>query len=77
MAEHKKIPNIKNILYNFGSNHSLIENLRSKEIIGDPMELKVFEFGDFKFDYTQNKNADLMFSFKNQHGISGDVLKVF
>ena len=39
------------------------------------MELKVFEFGDFKFDYSQQKNSDLMFSFKNHHQIQGDVFK--
>jgi len=31
------------------------------------MELKVFEFGDFQFDYSQKKNNDILFSFKNHH----------
>jgi len=41
------------------------------------MELKVFEFGDFYFDYSQKKNTDILFSFKNHHKVEGDVYKVF
>ena len=36
------------------TNHSIIQIEDTGELVGDQMEIKLFEFGEFELDFSQN-----------------------
>lgn len=62
------------VLNNMAANHSIIKIEASGELVGDPMEIKAFQFG--KFDLNQQlPDPDAIFGFESARGHSGVVVK--
>ena len=45
------------------TNHSLSVIEESGEIVGDPMEVKLFEFGEFQVSNENHHHESILFSF--------------
>ena len=46
----RKNPYIKHSLTNMATNHTIVNIESTGENVGDPMEIKLFEFGQFRFN---------------------------
>ena len=64
------------ILSNMACNHSLIVVEESGQLIGDPMEVKLFEFGQFTLNQS-HPDPEVISAFDSQRGHSGLVLRRF
>jgi len=58
------------------ANHSLIMIEATGELVGDPMEVKIFEFGEFRLNQS-NADPNVIFGFESQRGQSGQVFRRF
>lgn len=58
------------------TNHSIVQIEKTGELIGDPMEIKLFQFGEFEMDFSQN-NPDIVFSFSSQRNHKGIIYRRF
>lgn len=56
------------------SNHSIIKIEETEELVGDPMEIKLFEFGNFKLNQS-NSDPEIIFSFESNRNHRGDVYR--
>lgn len=67
------------------SNHTIINVLSTGENVGDPMQIKLFEFGGYEFeDYVPHSDNDIhvskehqniLFGFDNKRGHKGFAVK--
>ena len=64
------------ILNNMACNHSLIAVEETGELVGDPMEVKLFEFGQFTLNQS-HPDPEVISAFDSQRGHSGVVLRRF
>ena len=64
------------ILTNIAANHSIIKIEDTNELIGDPMEVKMFNFGKFVLNQSI-PDPDVIFGFESERGHSGHVLRRF
>lgn len=81
MAQYmiEQIPNIPYYLpalINMAANHSIIKIEATGKLIGDPMEIKTFKFSGFRLNKT-SAEQDAIFSFENDWGHSGSVVRRF
>lgn len=58
-------------------NHTIVNVEQTGENVGDPMEIKLFEFGEFKFSNEQSDRADIIMAFDSHRGHKGFVYKRF
>ena len=56
------------------SNHSIIKIEATNELIGDPMEIKLFNFGKFTLNQSP-ADPDAIFSFESARGHQGTVYR--
>ena len=61
-------------LNNMASNHSIVKIEATGELIGDPMEIKAFQFGQFKLNQTIS-DQESIFSFESDRGHNGTVYR--
>lgn len=71
-----QVEHYRNILANMAANHSIIMIQATGELIGDPMEIKVFEFGKFSLNESLT-DPNVIFGFESQRGQSGLVFRRF
>jgi hypothetical protein len=62
IENNKTKPYYLPILNNMASNHSIIKIEETGELIGDPMEVKLFQFGKYTLNQT-NLEQEAIFSF--------------
>lgn len=67
---------LTDILTNMASNNSIIKIEATSELIGDPMEVKAFEFGRFHLNQSHS-DPEVIFGFESERGHSGVVLRRF
>lgn len=58
------------------SNHSIIRLEDTGELIGDPMEIKLLEFGEFTLNQS-NSDPQVIFSFESKRDQTGEVYRRF
>jgi hypothetical protein len=58
------------------SNHSIIKIEATKQLIGDPMEVKLFEFGRFNLNQS-HEDPEVIFSFESDRGHNGQIYRRF
>ena len=58
------------------TNHSIIQIESTGELVGDPMEIKLFQFGEFELDFSQS-NPDVVFSFSSKRNHKGVIYRRF
>lgn len=58
------------------SNHSIIRIEETGELVGDPMEIKLFEFGQFTLNQS-NTDPEVIFSFESARKQGGKVYRRF
>jgi hypothetical protein len=61
---------------NIAANHSIIKIEATNELIGDPMEIKAFQFGQYFLDHSLT-DSEVIFSFDSKRGHKGNVLRRF
>ena len=54
------------------ANHSIVRIESTGEMIGDPMEIKLFDFGEF-FLNQSHSDPEVIFSFESDRGQRGEV----
>lgn len=69
-------PFINTILTNMAANNSIIKIEATNELIGDPMEVKMFEFGRFHLNQSHS-DPNVIFGFESQRGHQGIVYRRF
>lgn len=75
MIDHiNKKPYYLPILNNMATNHSIIKIEHTNELIGDPMEVKTFNFGRFSLNQS-HEDPDAIFSFESDRGHNGTVYR--
>jgi cation-transporting ATPase 13A3/4/5 len=84
LSKNKALPEIINLnkginsaLNNMAMNHTIVNVEETKENVGDPMEIKLFEFGNFYFSGENNDKAEVIMSFDSERGHKGAVFKRF
>ena len=75
-AELSKKPYLLDILNNMASNHSIIKVESTEELVGDPMEIKLFEFGKFSLNQS-NSDPEVIFSYESDRKQEGVVVRRF
>lgn len=58
------------------ANHSIIKIEATEELIGDPMEVKVFQFGRYSLNQSHT-DPEVIFGFESRRGHSGIVYRRF
>lgn len=58
------------------SNNSIIKIETTSELIGDPMEIKLFDFGGFELNQSHN-DPNVIFGFESGRGHNGLVYRRF
>ena len=58
------------------SNNSIIKIEATNELIGDPMEIKTFEFGRFQLNQSHT-DPRVIFGFESDRGHSGIIFRRF
>lgn len=58
-------------------NHTIVSLEETGEHVGDPMEIKLFEFGEFSFSNEQSDNSEIIMAFDSKRGHKGFVYKRF
>jgi len=58
------------------SNHSIIRIEATGEMIGDPMEIKLFEFGEFTLNQSL-ADPEVIFAYESTRGQRGEVFRRF
>lgn len=74
--ELKAKPYLYEIFNNMASNHSIIRIEETGELVGDPMEIKLFEFGQFTLNQS-NTDPEVIFSFESARKQGGKVYRRF
>jgi cation-transporting ATPase 13A2 len=64
-------------LNNMAMNHTIVSLEETGEHVGDPMEIKLFEFGEFQFSNEQSDNSDIIMAFESERGHKGFVYRRF
>lgn len=72
----EKTPFLNTILTNMASNNSIIKIEATDELIGDPMEVKAFQFGRFHLNQSHS-DPNVIFGFESERGHSGLVFRRF
>ena len=62
---------------NMAVNHSITSIRETGEIVGDPMEIKLFEFGEYEITHDHEHDPEVIFEFGSKRGHHGVVLKRF
>lgn len=58
-------------------NHTIVNVEQTGENVGDPMEIKLFEFGQFKFSNENSDSSEIIMAFNSDRGHKGFVYKRF
>lgn len=58
------------------SNNSIIKIEATDELIGDPMEIKAFEFGRYRLNQSHS-DPDVIFGFESERGHNGVIYRRF
>ena len=58
-------------------NHSITSIRETGEIVGDPMQIKLFEFGEFEVSHNYDHDQDVIFQFDSKRGHQGLAYKRF
>ncbi len=58
-------------------NHSITSIRETGQIVGDPMEIKLFEFGEFEIGHNHDDDHEIIFQFDSKRGHQGLVYKRF
>lgn len=75
MIDNTKIkPYYLPALNNMAANHSIIKIEATGELIGDPMEIKAFQFGQFRLNQAP-ADQDAIFSFESGRRHNGSVIR--
>jgi hypothetical protein len=75
MIEHiNRKPYYLPLLNNMAANHSIIKIETTGELIGDPMEVKTFNFGEFDLNQS-HEDPEAIFSFESKRGHCGTVYR--
>jgi len=69
-------PYLNTIFSNMAANHSIVKIEDTGELVGDPMEIKLFLFGEFSFNHS-NPDPNVLFSFSSDRGNNGSVYRRF
>jgi magnesium-transporting ATPase (P-type) len=75
-TEMEKRPYLVDVFNNMASNHSIIKIEETEELVGDPMEIKLFEFGEFTLNQG-NSDPEVIFSFESTRNQTGQIYRRF
>ena len=64
------------LLIHMAANHSIIKLKASGELVGDPMEIRAFQFGRYRLDQAP-EDPRAIFEFGSEHGHMGGVYRRF
>ena len=68
---------IEKALINMAVNHTLTYVESTGQIVGDPMEIKLFEFGEFEVKKVEERVTDNLFTFDSKRGDHGASYRQF